>query len=94
MSSRADFFFAFSFEDSVCCLVFSIWGFIMLLVLGSLLSSNYTPVHLETLNATSAAKAASGAYAAAGVYGGLIIICAVRFAYIMWSTRRNQVIRV
>ena len=100
-----------SLNCSICCFVFSLWGFIMLvseclcqcpcmfafltlvvslvqLVLGSLLSSNYTPIHHNELTPEGAATAASGSYAAAGIYAGLMVICAVRFAYIMIKRHR------
>merc|ERR1711916_11909 len=75
---------------SVCCFVFSLWGFIMLLALGGLLASNYKPIHLHELTAEQAAKAASGSYAAVGVYAALMVICAVRFAWIMFQRKREE----
>jgi hypothetical protein len=69
--------------------VFSLWGFVMLLVVGSLLAANYQPIHLNDLTASQSVDAASGAYAAAGIYGGLVILCGVRWAYIIWQEKRN-----
>ena len=79
---------------SVCCFVFSLWGTIMLLALGALLASNYTPVHLNELTPEESVAAATGAFAAAGVYGALVVLCAVRFIYILISQRRQQYERV
>ena len=78
-----------SLNCSVCYFVFSLWGFIMLLILGSLLSSNYEPIHLNELNATEASQAATGSYAAAGIYAGFMVLCAVRFAYIMFQRKKE-----
>jgi len=61
----------------------------MLLILGSLLQSNYTPIHLNELSPAQASQAATGSYAAAGIYAGFMVLCAVRFAYIMFQRKRE-----
>jgi hypothetical protein len=78
----------------VCCFVFSLWGTIMLLALGGLLASNYTPVHLNELSPDESVAAATGAFAAAGVYGALVVLCGVRFVYILITQRSQQYQRV
>ncbi len=66
----------------------------MLLVLGALLQENYSPVHLNNLTPDEAVTAAGGAYAAAGVYAGLVVLCGVRFSYILIQSRRASYVRV
>jgi hypothetical protein len=47
-------------------------------------------VHLNDLTAAESRAAAPAAFAAAGVYGGLVVLCAVRFSWILISSRCNQ----
>jgi hypothetical protein len=79
---------------SICCFVFSLWGVIMLLALGGLLASNYQPVHLNELSEEESLAAATGAFAAAGIYAALAVLCAVRFTVIMCTQRQQAYVRV
>lgn len=56
---------------------------------GYLLQSNYRPIHMNELTPDEAAMAATSSYAAGGIYAVFMVLCGVRFGYIMWSTRRR-----
>lgn len=64
-------------------------GVIMLAVVGYLLETNYTPIHFQELSQADAATAASASYGAAGLYAAVAALCAARFIYLMWASRRR-----
>ena len=44
---------------------------------------------MNELTPDEAAMAATSSYAAGGIYAVFMVLCGVRFGYIMWSTRRR-----
>ena len=49
---------------------------------------------MNDLTAEESRAAAPAAFAAAGVYGGFVVLCAIRFSWILIASRRNQYERV
>ncbi|KAF2069679.1 hypothetical protein CYY_009001 [Polysphondylium violaceum] len=65
---------------SICCMVFSLFGVVGLLILSGLFKAGYKKSEGEAQwDESLETKAASTSYAAVGIYGGFIGVCFVLF---------------
>mmetsp|Transcript_27022 Transcript_27022/g.42080 ORF Transcript_27022/g.42080 Transcript_27022/m.42080 type:complete len:93 (+) Transcript_27022:86-364(+) len=76
---------------AICCIVFSVWGILSLIVIGVCLGAQYTKIdNGEVTLEGDYESTATACYEAAGLYAVCLVLCVLRIAYLRWK-KRNAV---
>jgi len=75
---------------SICYAIFSVWGFVVLIVVGLALSADYRKIDYETLDHDKVSSVALQTYIAAAIYFACIVGCGARFIYLYNQDKKLQ----
>jgi len=79
-----------NYACSLCYAIFSLWGFITLLVVGLGLSADYRKIDYQQLPADEVDSVAVQSYIAAAIYLACVAGCGARFLYLHLKQRNLQ----
>eukprot|EP01089_Gocevia_fonbrunei_P011774 TRINITY_DN258_c0_g1_i1.p1 TRINITY_DN258_c0_g1~~TRINITY_DN258_c0_g1_i1.p1 ORF type:complete len:100 (-),score=14.04 TRINITY_DN258_c0_g1_i1:91-390(-) len=74
---------------AACCTIFSIWGFLTLVVVGICVDANYSKIDEGKVTPGDAGAVATQTYIAAVIYFLFIVGCGARWGYIYWSEEKQ-----
>merc|ERR1711974_210955 len=78
-------------SKSICCTIFSLWGVLTLCVIGILLEFKYRPIDGYEIPYDNLHQTAITCFIAAGIYGGIALLCLFRLACIKCCCKPRHV---
>jgi len=76
---------------SICCMLFSTWGFIFMLVVSILVKGGYQGIDPENaINPAERHVAAAHSFGAAGIYAIITLLCLARYVYIQRMKKQRS----
>jgi len=72
---------------SICCTIFSIWGFVVLIVVGVLLDEGYRKIDNNQVSDDKLNSTAVNTYVAAAIFMVCVIGCGARWLWLLWHSK-------